>query len=558
MTRRASIKGLLALTAVLAVVVSPGGDVAAQNPARTPILSGSLAKLDIKDAQIATARGKPKGTLTIAQHFALDPGWLDPLEHIFALTMQTYDYLVHDALIKPMPQGEATYSLAEHAEIAADFRKAAFRLRPGLKFHDGQPLTTADVKWTYENYKGAQAKLLRDKLEHIQIVDDRTIVFHFKEPFLEFMDLYNGAVSGIGWIVPKHYYEKVGRDGFKAKPVGAGPYKFVSQQAGVQMEFEAFEGYWRRTPATKTIVVKGIRDNAARLAGLQTGELDLAFGMTGKVLPQVMADKNLRWVPNFTSVWHLAFPGYNEPDSPFHDKRVRQAVSLAINREFLVRQETQGVGKVWGNWISPENRDALKGDGKDLPLPEHSVAKAKQVLAQTKFPNGFEFEWFVPFVPYFDMGERILTDLRAVGIRGKLQSLEGPAFRAKMGQGRKGFPGNRTIVQNIDPRPGGAKATIGVYAVCGSPASIVCEPQIEELWAKHEASKNLDERDRLSKAIQKVLVDEYYMVPIYWNPFVHAIGPRVLPEGRGIERYYDTLHAPYPWPWEVWEVRADR
>ncbi len=114
--------------------------------------------------------------------------------------MQTYDYLVHDALIKPMPQGEATYSLAEQAEITADFRKAAFRLRPGLKFHDGQPLTTADVKWTYENYKGAHAKLFRDKIEHIQVVDDRTIIFHFREPFLEFMDLYNGGVSGIGWV----------------------------------------------------------------------------------------------------------------------------------------------------------------------------------------------------------------------------------------------------------------------------------------------------------------------------------------------------------------------
>jgi ABC-type transport system substrate-binding protein len=237
---------------------------------------------------------------------------------------------------------------------------------------------------------------------------------------------------------------------------------------------------------------------------------------------------------------------------------VRQAISLAVNRDFLVRQETQGVGKVWGNWISPENRDALRGDGKDLPVPEYSVEKAKQVLAQSKFPNGFEFEWFVPFVPYFDMGERILTDLRAIGIRGKLQSLEGPAFRAKVSQGRKGFPGNRTVVQNIDPRPGGAKANIGVYAVCGSPGSIVCEPHIEELWAKHQASANPEERDRLSKAIQKIIIEEYYFVPIYWNPFVPAVGPRVLPEGKGIERYWDTLHAPYPWPWEVWEVRADR
>ncbi|PYN10957.1 MAG: hypothetical protein DME05_25730, partial [Candidatus Rokuibacteriota bacterium] len=322
---------LLVLVALTLTVMSFGHAVAQQ----APILSGPRAKLDIKPAQIDTARGTPKGTLTIAMHFALDPGWLDPLEHITAVTMQMYDYFVHDAMIKPMPYGFVTYGLAEHAELSADFRRAAFRLRPGLKFHDGQPVTTADVKWTYENFKGAYAKLFHDKLEHVQTVDDRTVVFHFREPFIDFMDLYNGGVSGIGRIVPRHYYEKVGRDGFKAKPVGAGPYKLVSQQAGVQMTFEAFDDYWRRRPAAKTIVVKGVRDLTARMAGLQTGELDLAFGMTGKLLPRLMSDKSLRWDPNFTGPWWLMFPGHNEPGSPFRDKRVRQAVSLAINRPFL-------------------------------------------------------------------------------------------------------------------------------------------------------------------------------------------------------------------------------
>jgi peptide/nickel transport system substrate-binding protein len=521
-----------------------------------PILSGPLAAVDIKEAEIATARSVPQGTLTIAQHFALDPGWLDPLEHISALTQQHYDYLVHDALIKPMPQGAFTYSLAEHAEVAADFTRAAFRLRPGLKFHDGQALTTADVQWTYENYKGVHARTFHDKLARFEIVDERTIILHFKEPFVEFLDLYNGGTTGIGWIVPKHYYEQVGKDGFKTRPVGAGPFKFVSQEAGVQMVFEAWPEYWRRAPGVQTIVVKGIRDLTTRMAGLQTGELDLAYGMTGKLLSRLMADKTLRWERNFTAPWWLMFPGYQEPDSPFHDKRIRQAVSLSINRQFLARQETQGIGVPWGNWISVENSDALRGDGTDLSVPEYDPEKAKKLLAEAGFPAGFDFEWYVPFVPYFDMGERILTDLRAVGIRGKLQVLEGPAFRAKVNQGRKGYPGSRTIVQNIDPRPGGAKANIGVYAVCNSPASFVCEPQIEALWAKHQASHDLPERERLVKDIQRILIAEYYFVPIYVNPFVHAVGPRVLPEGDGFHRYWDTLHAPYPWPWEIWEVKG--
>ncbi|PYM89402.1 MAG: hypothetical protein DME04_26445, partial [Candidatus Rokuibacteriota bacterium] len=106
-------RGLLLVLVTLTLTVMSLGSAAAQ---QAPILSGALAKLDIKPAQIDTARGTPKGTLTIAMHFALDPGWLDPLEHITAVTMQMYDYFVHDAMIKPMPYGFVTYGLAEHAE----------------------------------------------------------------------------------------------------------------------------------------------------------------------------------------------------------------------------------------------------------------------------------------------------------------------------------------------------------------------------------------------------------------------------------------------------------
>jgi ABC-type transport system substrate-binding protein len=121
----------------------------------------------------------------------------------------------------------------------------------------------------------------------------------------------------------------------------------------------------------------------------------------------------------------------------------------------------------------------LRGDGKELPVPEYNPQKAKQLLAEAGFPNGFDYEWYVPFPPYLDMAERIITDLRAVGIRGKLEVLEGPAARAKISQGRKGYPGNKTIVQNVDPRPGGAATNIGVYAVCAGSAPFICEPQIE-------------------------------------------------------------------------------
>lgn len=519
------------------------------------ILSGPLATLDIKDAIIEPTRGVPKGKLTIAQHFGLSPKWLDPQEHITALTQQHYSYLVHDALIKTMPQGLFTYSLAEHAEMTADFTKAAFRLRQGLKFHDGQPLTTADVKWNYEHYRGVNAKDFKDKLDSsrsdggIEIVDERTIIFHFKEPFLDFMSLYNGGMTGIGWIVPRHYYEKVGADSFKSHPIGAGPFKFVRQDSGVEMVFEAWDAYWRKVPEVQHIVVRGIREVAARVAGLQSGELDLAYGMTGKLLSKVLKDPHLRTDPNYTAPWVLFFPNWEQPESPFHDKRVRQAVSLAVNREFLNHQETQSLGVVYGNWIGPEFDDSL-----ELHVPEYDPDKAKKLLAEAEYANGFEIDGLIPFAPYYDMGERILTDLAAVGIRGKLITMDGPAYRAKRSQGRAGFQGNRTILHSIHGGSGLAADTIRIFGVCAGASSMICDDKVEALWKRHEASTSPEERKQLSQAIQRYTVEEYLAVPLYINPFVHAVGPKVAGD---LKSYYATPQAPYPYPWEHWKVKAE-
>src|SRR6266545_6658992 len=145
------------------------------------------------------------GKIVLAWHAGLASRWLDPQEHDGTATPDNFFTALHDALIKN--QGTALYdhpALAERFTVAADAKSATFTLRKGIKFHNGDPVTPQDAKFSYENYRGAKADVFKKKTERVEIVDDRTIRFVFKEPFLDFAILFGTAnVAGPGWVVPE-------------------------------------------------------------------------------------------------------------------------------------------------------------------------------------------------------------------------------------------------------------------------------------------------------------------------------------------------------------------
>ena len=522
-----------------------------------------LALFDCCQAALIETGGSSHGTLTVAHHFNLSSQWLDPQQHITAATQQHYDYILHDSLIKPMPQGLMTYSLAELVEMNSTFTKVGFRLREGLTFHDGSDLTTEDVKWTYENYQGFRASIFQDRLDSsrsdggIEIIDDYTLIFHFNQAFVDFLNVYNGGAGGIGWIVPSDYYGSVGAEGFAAAPIGAGPFKFVEQDPGSEFVFEAFDDYWRKVPAAQNLVVRGIGGAPTpRLAGLLSGDLDLAYGFTGPILPQVLEEAqagNLRWTPNFSSSWVLFFPNYEDEDSPFHSKNVREAVSLSINREFLSALETQSIAQPWGNWVPPDVPDVL-----DLPQGEFDLERAKELLAMEGYgpDKPLELDGFIPFNPYLSMGETIIGDLAEVNIQVEMEVYEGPEYRTKRSQGREGYDDNRTILKSIGLLAGPQMTTAFVYADCRSASSLVCdEEKLQPILEKYEQSLDPSERVELSHEFQRVLHEDFHVVTLYLNPFVHVIGPNVLPEDDTYHKYWESPLSVYAWPWEEWAVK---
>ena len=470
-------------------------------------------------APAASARGEPKGKATWAWYTSIPPAWLDPQETGAVLTPYLFQYALHDAVVKHLPNQPMAPSLAESYEVAPDFKSATFKLREGIKFHNGEPVTPEDVKFTFENYKGANAKLLKDRTERIDQVDNRTVRFHFKEPFLDFMTVYGTTASGAGWIVPQKYYQEVGPDVFKQKPIGAGPYKLSQQQADT-LEFEAFPEYWRKTPHVQTLVIKGVTEDATRVAMLQTGEADLMYLVPGTMLDIVQNDPKLTLAPVLGgSTFWLEFPGWQKPDNPFSDKRVRQAVSLALDRDAINQAEYGGYSEITGNFIPADWPGAIT-----VPKPERDLAKAKQLMAEAGFPNGFEVEALTPLPPYMSMGERIITQLREIGIRTKLNTMERAAFLTKMGEGPDAFKG---IILVASGTPGDAAARVRLYAACKGGNSRICVPEIEEKLTQYEKSLSPPEREKLIGEIQQYIIDNQIFVTLWRQVGLGAQGPRI-------------------------------
>src|SRR5436190_2058719 len=369
----------------------------------------------------ASAQSKPEGEMRWALYVTLSPVWFDPGE-FQGLTPFWVLYAIHDALVKPMPGNLMTPSLGESWTVSADQLVYEFKLREGLKFHNGDPFTAEDVKFSFHRAKGS--KILHDKVRDVVIVDPYRVRFHLREAWPDFMTFYGTLVSGASWVVPKKYVERVGNDGFKKAPVGLGPYKFVSHQPGIELVMEANESYWRKMPSVKRLVFKSVPEATTRVAMLKRGEVDVAYLLDVPQALEVMRDPALKLAfSGGIATFFLDFLDQWDPKSPWADQRVRLAANYAIDRRALSEAETLGASKPAGSLVPRAFEFALPIE----PYP-FDPAKARQLLAEAGYAKGFDGGELHQLPPYFSMGESIVSYLGAVGIRMRMRPMERAAY----------------------------------------------------------------------------------------------------------------------------------
>ena len=499
----------------------------------TALLGGSLPTP-------GAAQSKPEGEMRWALYVTVAPAWLDPAEVVGQITPFWILYALHDALVKPMPGNMTSPSLAESWTMSEDQRTYEFKLREGLEFHNGDRFTAQDVKFSFYRAKGSKA--LRDRVKDVVVVDPHRVRFVLHEPWPDFIAYYGTLVTGAGWIVPKEYVEKVGDDGFRKAPVGLGPYKLVSHNPGIELVFEANEKYWRKMPSVKRLVLKSVPESTTRVAMLKRGEVDIAHLLEGPQAEEVKRDKSLRLAfSGGIAIFYLDFLDQWDPKSPWADRRVRLAANLAIDRQALSEAETLGASKPMGNHVPPTFEFALPIE----PYP-FDPKRAKALLAEAGYPNGFDGGELHQIPPYFSMGEAIVGYLQAVGIRTKLRVAERASFFAHVGSKKaKGLCVCSTALYgNAASRLSEVVPSDGSWAYGGY-------PDIDELFKRQSTETDRGKREAMLHQIQRLVHERVRYGPIYQYFWPSGIGPRV--EDPALMKI-----DPYPWSAPYEDVQLKR
>jgi peptide/nickel transport system substrate-binding protein len=480
---------------------------------------------------------KPEGEMRWALYVTLSPLWFDPAEVVGVLTPFWVMYAMHDALVKPMPGNRQAPSLAESWTVSADQKTYEFKLREGLTFHNGDPFTAEDVKFSFHRAKGA--RLLHEKVREVAVAGPHRVRFVLHEPWPDFMVFYGTLATGAGWIVPKKYVEQVGVEGFLKAPVGLGPYRFVSHTPGVELVMEAFEGYWRKMPSVKRLVYKSVPEATTRMAMLKRGEVDLAYLVDVPMAQEIKRDPSLTLAfSGGIGTFYLDFLDQWDEKSPWKDRRVRLAAIQAIDARAINEAENLGASRLTGSMIPKTFEFAL-------PLEPYAYdpAKARQLLAEAGYPNGFDAGDLHPWPPYSSMGEAVAGYLGAVGIKTRLRTMERAAFYSALASKKL-----KGVCLCINAVYGNAAARLSQIVPATGAYAYGSYPDVDALYQQQARETDRTKREAMLHQIQRILYERVRYAPIYEYIWPSGVGARVAdPALMAID--------PYPWSAPLEDVR---
>ena len=467
---------------------------------------------------LAPPAGAQTSEVAVSFHVTIAPAWFDPSTAPPQITPFGVLYAIHDALVRPLPGQKMGPSLAESWKESPDGLTYEFKLRKGLTFHNGDALTSDDVKFSFERYNGASAKELKARVKAVETPDPLTVRIRLHEPWPDFMTFYGTTATAAGIVLPRKYTEQAGPDGFRNRPVGAGPYRFVSQRPGVDITLEAFTGYWRHAPYVRKLTLKSVPDSTTRLTMLKSGQTDYALFLDGPEGEAVKKDSRYQLVDTrHASIFWIEFPDQWDAKSPWHDKRLRQAVNFALDRKATNEAACLGFCPPAGVIVPRVMDFALQ-----VPPHPYDPARAKQLLAEAGYPQGMDAGEFVAIPGFPTVADAALNNLNAAGFRLRMRPMERAAFYAAWKD--KQLHGLFLVAVgnsgNAATRAESFMYSKGAYAHGGY-------PDLDDLFLQQGRERNTAKREAMLHKIQQLTIDRVMYAPVMDLRGLIGIGPRV-------------------------------
>ena len=476
--------------------------------------------------ETAGAKAATKDTLVVAN--GADAKSLDPHATNDApsskVTVQIYDRLVEqDENMNIIP------SLAESWEQPDDVT-TVFHLRKGVKFHNGEPLTAADVKFSLDRMKSSpQVSHIIGTVDKVEVVDENTVKVITKQPFGALLSHLCHPTAAI----LNEKAVKAAGDSYGQHPVGTGPYKFVSWASGDRIVLEANPDYFLGETPIKNVIFRAIPEATNRTIGLETGEIDIAYDIEGMDKERIREDKNLVFLeePSLS----IDYIGFNTKKAPFNDVRVRQAIASVINVDDIISTVYKGSATKANSLIGPK----VFGHSDEAKAWTVDIDKAKALLAEAGYPNGFKSKiWINENPDRRDIAIIVQDQLRAIGVDIAVETLEWGAFLdgTSRGDHEMFILGWVSVTGDAD---------YGLYAMYHSSAKggagnrdFYENPKVDELLDKAKMTTDPEERKKLYEEIQLLIVDDAPDIMLYNR--ILAVGAQKNIKGLNIHPV--TLH----------------
>ena len=377
-------------------------------------------------AQSDAPGGEPEGN-SVTVGIAQDIASLDP--HL-ATTAGTREVMFNlfEGLVKASPEGGVANAVASDYEVSPDGLTYTFTLREGVTFHNGEQVTVQDVLYSLERCAGSEndgVPLISafSVVDAIEADEEGHVILTLAAPSLEFI---NSVASAS--IIPANSGPTIAED-----PIGTGPFQFVSYSPKDSIVIEKYDGYWGGTAHLDQVTFRIIEDMNNMIMGLQGGTLDLVIHLTSSYLPSVRDDFTV-----LNDTMKLVQALYiNNAVEPFNDVRVRQAMYYAIDVDELNEFVCDGTGVATGTSMYPAQRQYFMPElAKAYP---HDVEKARELLAQAGYPDGFAFTITVPsnYDPHVQTAEVMAEQLKEVGITATVQPVEWETWYNDVYKGRE-------------------------------------------------------------------------------------------------------------------------